>query len=141
MPGIFQSTDPAPAEPEGKGILEGMHILVAEDNEINAEILQELLLMEGATCEVAVNGSQAVKRFAESKQGEFDAVLMDVQMPVLNGYEATKQIRSLARADAQTIPHQLHGHFLRRHGSVIRICAGFAHSRVQIYGLFFPGIV
>ncbi len=77
---------------------------MAEDNEINAEILQELLLMEGATCEVAVNGSQAVKRFAESKPGEFDAVLMDVQMPVLNGYEATKQIRSLARADAQTIP-------------------------------------
>ncbi len=84
--------------------LGGCHFLVAEDNEINAEILQELLLMEGATCEVAVNGSQAVKRFAESKPGEFDAVLMDVQMPVLNGYEATKQIRSLARADAQTIP-------------------------------------
>ncbi len=84
--------------------LDGCHFLVVEDNEINAEILTELLGIEGATCEVAVNGELAVERFSHAAEGEFDTILMDVQMPVLNGYEATKRIRALAREDAKTIP-------------------------------------
>ncbi|MCI9137903.1 MAG: response regulator, partial [Lachnospiraceae bacterium] len=84
--------------------LEGLHFLVAEDNEINAEILSELLSLEGAVCEIAENGKLAVERFDSAAAGEFDAVLMDVQMPVMNGYEATKAIRLLNREDAKTIP-------------------------------------
>lgn len=84
--------------------LSGLHFLAAEDNEINAEILQEILLIEGADCEIVENGKLAVERFAMAKEGEFDAILMDVQMPVMNGYEATQKIRALARSDAGTIP-------------------------------------
>lgn len=60
--------------------------------------------MEGARCEIVENGQLAVERFADAGEGEFDAILMDVQMPVMNGYEATKAIRALAREDANTIP-------------------------------------
>lgn len=84
--------------------LEGLHFLAAEDNEINAEILREILSIEGAECEIVGNGQLAVERFEHAAQGEFDAILMDVQMPVMNGYDATRAIRSLARADAGTIP-------------------------------------
>ena len=83
--------------------LEGAHFLVAEDNEINAEILEELLDIEGADCEIMENGELVVERFARAKPGEFDAILMDVQMPVMNGYEATRRIRALDREDAATI--------------------------------------
>ncbi len=86
------------------GSLEGLHFLAAEDNEINAEILSEILSMEGADCEIAQNGRLALERFGESKEGEFDAILMDVQMPVMNGYEATRAIRALRREDVKTIP-------------------------------------
>ena len=82
----------------------GLHVLVAEDNDINAEILIELLSLEGVNCEVAENGKLALERFVESAVGEFDVILMDVQMPVMNGYEATKAIRALPRKDAVTIP-------------------------------------
>ncbi len=100
-------------ESEGKGqeaeagkcsSLEGLRLLAAEDNEINAEILLELLDMEGAACEIVGNGQMAVERFANAAEGEFDAILMDVQMPVMNGYEATKAIRALNRRDAREIP-------------------------------------
>ena len=84
--------------------LAGLHFLAAEDNEINAEILEEILSIEGAGCEVAENGRLAVERFAAAAPGEFDAILMDVQMPVMNGYDATRAIRSMAREDAGTIP-------------------------------------
>lgn len=84
--------------------LDGMHFLAAEDNEINAEILQEVLSMENASCEIAENGKIALERFAGSSEGEFDAILMDVQMPIMNGYDATRAIRSLERKDAGTIP-------------------------------------
>ena len=84
--------------------LEGRHFLVAEDNEINSEILLELLRLDGADGEVAVNGKLAVELFQSAPQGHFDAVLMDVQMPVMNGYEATRNIRALERDDAKTIP-------------------------------------
>ncbi|MDE6622487.1 MAG: response regulator [Lachnospiraceae bacterium] len=84
--------------------LDGLHFLAAEDNEINAEILREILSMEGADCEIVEHGQLAVERFAQADEGEFDAILMDVQMPVMNGYDATKAIRALPRDDAGTIP-------------------------------------
>lgn len=84
--------------------LEGLHFLAAEDNEMNAEILEEILRIEGATCEITENGRLILERFEQSEEGAFDAILMDVQMPVMNGYEATRAIRALARKDAKTIP-------------------------------------
>ena len=84
--------------------LEGMYFLAAEDNEINAEILREILLLEKAECEIVENGQLAVERFKNSEEGEFDAILMDVQMPVMNGYDATRAIRALDRKDAGKIP-------------------------------------
>lgn len=92
------------SEAEEADSLQGMHFLAAEDNEINAEILSEILAVEGASCEIAENGKQAVERFANAKEGEFDAILMDVQMPVMNGYDATRAIRALTRKDAGEIP-------------------------------------
>ncbi len=81
-----------------------MHFLAAEDNEINAEILKEVLAIEGATCEVAENGQQAAECFANAPAGKFHAILMDVQMPVMNGYDATRAIRAMDREDAKEIP-------------------------------------
>ena len=84
--------------------LEGLSFLAAEDNDINAEILQEVLRMEGASCVVVENGLLAVERFQASERGGFDAILMDVQMPVMNGHDATRATRALKREDAKTIP-------------------------------------
>ena len=84
--------------------LKGLHFLAAEDNEINAEILIEILKMEGASCEIAENGQLAVQRFEQAAEGEFDVILMDVQMPVMNGYEATRAIRFLEKDGAKRIP-------------------------------------
>lgn len=86
------------------GSMEGLNFLVAEDNEINAEILREILSIDNAACEIVENGQLAVERFSASAEGEFDAILMDVQMPVMNGYEATRAIRALDRGDAGEIP-------------------------------------
>ncbi len=91
-------------EAEEDGSLEGIHFLAAEDNEINAEILTELLEIEGASCEIVENGLLAVERFRQSEEGEFDAILMDVQMPVMNGHEAARAIRALEREDAGRVP-------------------------------------
>lgn len=91
-------------EPGQADSLEGLHFLAAEDNEINAEILTEVLKMEGASCEIVENGRLAVERFRQAAKGEFDAILMDVQMPVMNGYDAAKAIRRLEREDAGSIP-------------------------------------
>ena len=93
-----------PPEPEEIGNLKGMRFLAAEDNEINAEILAELLELEEASCEIVDNGLLAVERFQCSEPGEFDAILMDVQMPVMNGHEAARTIRGLEREDARSIP-------------------------------------
>lgn len=84
--------------------LAGLYFLAAEDNEINAEILREILSLENAGCEIVENGQLAVERFKSSREGEFDAILMDVQMPVMNGYDATRAIRALEREDARKIP-------------------------------------
>lgn len=85
-------------------VLEGKHFLAAEDNFLNAGILTELLEIEGATVEIVENGQLAVERFVRCTPGEFDAILMDVQMPVMNGHAASRAIRALAREDARTIP-------------------------------------
>lgn len=82
----------------------GKHFLIAEDNELNAEIICEFLHMNGAETTLAQNGREALERFQASVPGAFDAVLMDVQMPVMNGYESTKAIRSLDRSDSRTVP-------------------------------------
>ncbi len=93
-----------PIEGAGDVSLKGVNLLVAEDNEINAEILTELLGIEEVTCEIMENGQLALERFMHAAEGEFDAILMDVQMPTMNGYEATRAIRALEREDAKSIP-------------------------------------
>ena len=84
--------------------IKGLHILLAEDNELNMEIAEFVLQNEGAEVTKAWNGQETVERFRNSEPGEFDAILMDIMMPVMNGYEAAKKIRSLDREDAKTIP-------------------------------------
>ena len=84
--------------------IKGLHILLAEDNELNMEIAEFMLQNEGAEVTKAWNGQEAVALFRESESGEFDVILMDIMMPVMNGYEATKMIRSLDREDAKKIP-------------------------------------
>ena len=85
-------------------ILQGMRFLCAEDNEINAEILTELLKIEGAECTICENGEEILKAFEQSAPGDYDMILMDIQMPVMNGYEATKEIRRSSHELAKTIP-------------------------------------
>ena len=84
--------------------LRGMHFLCAEDNELNAEILKELLHMEGADCVICPNGRAVVETFEQSAPGDYDMILMDVQMPVMNGYEAAKAIRRGNHPLALAIP-------------------------------------
>ena len=85
-------------------ILQGMRFLCAEDNELNAEILTELLKIEGAECTICENGEEILKAFEQSVPGDYDMILMDVQMPVMNGYEATKAIRRSSHELAKKIP-------------------------------------
>ena len=84
--------------------IKGLHILLAEDNELNMEIAEFVLQNVGADVTKAWNGQEIVELFRKSEAGEFDVILMDIMMPVMNGYEATKMIRSLDREDAKTIP-------------------------------------
>ena len=90
-------------EPAGN-VLKGMRFLCAEDNELNAEILMELLKIEGAECTICENGKRVLEVFEQSAPGDYDMILMDVQMPVMNGYEATKAIRRSSHELAMTIP-------------------------------------
>lgn len=87
-----------------EGILDGMKIMIVDDNGMNSDILSELLCIEGAACVCAENGKEAVELFENSKKDEYDAILMDVRMPVMNGYEAAKMIRSSDRPDGLYVP-------------------------------------
>lgn len=87
-----------------KNVLSGLYILAAEDNELNAEILNELLTMEGAQCDIAENGQIALDRFKASEPGFYDVILMDVQMPVMDGHQSARAIRSCRHPDAKRIP-------------------------------------
>ena len=90
-------------EEKQKASIRGLHILLVEDNELNMEIAEFMLQNEGAYVTKAWNGQEAVEIFEKSKPDEFDVILMDIMMPVMNGYEATKMIRSLDRKDAKKI--------------------------------------
>ena len=84
--------------------IHGLHVLLTEDNELNMEIAEFVLQNEGAVVTKAWNGQKAVDIFRKNRPGEFDVILMDIMMPVMNGYEAAKMIRSLDREDAKVIP-------------------------------------
>ena len=92
---VVSSTEQIEMHETDSDILDGMRFLCAEDNELNAEILMELLKLEGAECTICENGKRILEAFEQSVPGEYDMILMDVQMPVMNGYEATKAIRKL----------------------------------------------
>ncbi len=98
------SVSQAETDEQDGNILQGMRFLCAEDNEINAEILTELLKIEGAECTICENGEELLKVFEQSAPGDYDMILMDVQMPVMNGYEATKAIRRSSHELAKKIP-------------------------------------
>ena len=98
-------TMPAAAKANQCLPLQGIRILLVDDNELNLEIAHELLITAGAQADVATDGQKALEQFTASPEGFYDVILMDVQMPVMNGYEATKAIRALTqRDDAQSIP-------------------------------------
>ena len=94
----------AETEAKTEASIRGLHILLAEDNELNMEIAEFMLQNEGAVVTKTWNGQEAVEIFEKSRPDEFDVILMDIMMPVKNGYEATKMIRSMDREDAKTIP-------------------------------------
>ena len=91
-------------QPEEKASIQGLHLLLAEDNELNAEIAEMLLRDNGAEVTVVTDGQQALDHFRDSTQDTFDAILMDVMMPVMDGLAATRAIRAIPRADAKRIP-------------------------------------
>ena len=96
--------DRTEAEEKTETSIHGLHVLLTEDNELNMEIAEFVLQNEGAVVTKAWNGQKAVDIFRKNRPGEFDAILMDIMMPVMNGYEAAKMIRSLDREDAKVIP-------------------------------------
>lgn len=104
LPVQAQEPKPALAAEDKKMSLAGKRILAAEDNEINAEILGEILKLEGVEYDLAQDGDEAVEKFVNSEPGYYDMILMDIQMPRMNGYDATRAIRGSGRLDALTVP-------------------------------------
>ncbi len=104
LPVQAQEPKPALAAEDKKMSLAGKRILAAEDNEINAEILGEILKLEGVEYDIAQDGDEAVEKFVNSEPGYYDMILMDIQMPRMNGYDATRAIRGSGRLDALTVP-------------------------------------
>lgn len=100
----YYTENPQAVIPDPAASIKGLHILAAEDNEINAEILTELLASEGVACEVVGNGQEALERFARSGEGEFAMIFMDIHMPVMDGYETARRIRRCGHPDAGKIP-------------------------------------
>ena len=92
------------AQNEIKADLEGRRVLLAEDVEVNADIMVMVLAMRGVTADVAENGRIALEKFSAQPEGTYDAILMDMRMPEMDGLEATRAIRALDRADSKTIP-------------------------------------
>ncbi len=92
------------AEKAGDSVVQGKRIMVVDDIEVNQIILDKILSSQGAVCEVAGNGQEAVDAFQNSQPGTYDLILMDIQMPVMNGYEATRSIRDSSHPDAKTVP-------------------------------------
>ena len=101
---IAEKPEEIPAEMDGEVNIAGLHLLLAEDNELNSEIARTLLEDEGAITTIVNDGQQAVDIFSRNKPGTFDAILMDIMMPEMDGLSATKAIRALDREDAGTIP-------------------------------------
>ena len=101
---LLRRDEEKPGAKEEEPMLKGLHILLTEDNDINWEIAREILTMQGARTTRAVHGAECLQILQDSEIGEYDVILMDVQMPVMNGYEATRQIRKLQRADLRKIP-------------------------------------
>ena len=101
---IARTKTGAVSEMENTSILNGMHFLCAEDNELNAEILKEILEMYGASCTIYPAGETIVRAFEKVAPGEYDAILMDVQMPKMNGLEAARAIRNGSNPFGKTIP-------------------------------------
>ena len=102
---VMENTGPVLQPKEGnEATIHGLRLLLAEDNELNAEIAQMLLEDEGAIVTIVADGRQAVEEFQNNPPGTFDAILMDVMMPVMDGLTATREIRALPRPDAKTIP-------------------------------------
>ena len=99
-----EQAQPLREEAVSRTPLRGRRILLVEDNAINQEIAKEFLTFAGADVETAENGEEAVSRFSSSPRNGFDVILMDIQMPVMNGYEATRAIRACGRPDAASVP-------------------------------------
>ena len=104
LPEQTEEPEPEIVVKAAERLLPGKRILAAEDNEINAEILGEVLKLEGVEYDLAKDGREAVEMFANSAPGYYDMILMDIQMPRMNGYEAAKAIRASGRPDARTVP-------------------------------------
>ena len=104
MPRATEAQIKKEAAPEPVMDLTGKRVLLCEDNHINTEIATILLKNKGLQVETAVNGAEGVKKFTEAENGYYDLVLMDIHMPLMDGYEATRRIRALSRRDSKTVP-------------------------------------